>query len=271
MLSEIATMLTDWRVSRAVRAYAIAGRYRRIYHHHIRKTAGTSLNSAFWGLAGLDLRQMGRRQRVVRDGYVFVRNDPGLIAQGAYFFANSHHPAHALRLPEDTFTVTVLRDPLARVLSHYRYLIWARDDPGAGAREPFLSGLQAEIGWLGRTFADFLARIPREHLLRQLYTFSPGFDVDEAAAGVLACDAVGFTESFADDIRCLGERLGLPLDERREREFVQRIAPADAELAAAREMLAPEYALLARVREATGRSNALAEEAPPPGPSAVSP
>ena len=72
---------------------------KRVYHFHVRKTAGTSLNSAFWALGGFDLGAISDRQAVEGNGLRFVRGNRRLIEEGDYFFANSHLPAHELRLP----------------------------------------------------------------------------------------------------------------------------------------------------------------------------
>ena len=44
----------------------------RVYHIHLRKTAGTSINAAFWSLAGIDLKSAGREPVLVKNKRVFV-------------------------------------------------------------------------------------------------------------------------------------------------------------------------------------------------------
>lgn len=238
-----------------VRAGLVAGRYRigdgyrRIYHFHVRKTGGTSLNAAFWSLAGFDMQSMGRRTLAVGDGLVLVRHHKRLIERGRYFFANSHLPAHDLRLPGDTFTICVLRDPLERIVSHYRYLLWSRDDPDAYRREPYIESLREEVAWLGSSFGEFVSVMPREHLLRQLFMFSRDFDVGEAANRILACNAVLHTGNLGEDLRQLAEHLRLPLREHNERRFGGKISLTDEESDQARALLAPEYRLLDLIRE----------------------
>ena len=63
----------------------ILGDDKRIYHYHVRKTAGTSLNAAFWNFAGLNLQETGRHIEICRNGLVFAHNDRELINQGRYF------------------------------------------------------------------------------------------------------------------------------------------------------------------------------------------
>lgn len=225
-------------------------RYRRIYHYHIRKTAGTSLNTAFWSLAGLDLASMGRRARLLKGPYVFVRHDRTLIEQGHYFYANSHRPAHALTLPPDTFTVTILRDPTARLLSYYRYLLWAQHDPAAGQQEPFLRELQRDLAWLGSSLGDFLQRAPREHLQRQLFMFSAAFDPEEALERLLACSAVCITEQFSDGLARLAHRTSLPLQAQHARRTSTKLALQPEDVALVSEALGPEIEWFDRARRA---------------------
>lgn len=239
--------------------------YKRVYHYHVRKTAGTSLNAAFWALAGLDLRAMADRQVAEGNGLRVVRGNPRLIAEGDYFFANSHQPAHALRLPPATFTVTILRDPAARAISYYGYLLWARSGEASRDREPFLDEVLAESafldggrrGFLARlaprrrevAFRDFLDRVPPSHLLTQLQMFSERMDPAEAAENALACSAVCFTETFPEDLKALAGELQLDLEEKRERRFGEKAVLTEDELGLLRERLAPEYAMIDRVRE----------------------
>lgn len=233
-----------WRAARG----RLGGRWRRVFHHHVRKTAGTSLNAAFWALAGLDLARLGRRQKARGRGLTIVRHDLDRIARGEWLYASAHAPVHQVVLPPDTFTVTILRDPVARVRSLYRYLLWARDEPRAGELDPYYDSLREEATWLGSSFAEFLERTPREHLERQLWMFSPAGDVDEAVAGVARVDAVLFTETFAEDLAALASRLGVPLVARRERSFGADVALSAADVALARARLAAEIALVERVR-----------------------
>ena len=123
--------------------------YERIYHFHVRKTAGSSLNAAFWALGGPEAeakyaQPTASEDLVESNGLKFVRRDSELISHGDYLFASSHTPAYLLQMPPGTFTVTILRDPCARALSYYSYLHWARTDPSALSAEPFIDDILAE-------------------------------------------------------------------------------------------------------------------------------
>ncbi len=227
----------------------IGGEYSRIYHYHIRKTAGTSLNSAFLNAFGIDYEQLERCRRGRKGGLVFAQHNRPVIKRGRFFYASSHASAHEVKPPPHTFTVTVLRDPVDRLLSHYRYLMSIKSDPQVRQQEArWMKTLQREMAWLGDSFADFLTHIPREHLQRQLYTFSAQYDVEEATQAILALSAVCFTETFGADLERLARRLDLPLRLRHERRSTPLPQPPPADLERARTLLAPEIELLKSVR-----------------------
>lgn len=264
--------------------------YQRVHHFHVRKTAGSSLDAAFWALGGPEVAEITKVQAAGRtvtgNGLNFVFHDAGLIAKGNYFYASSHAPAYQLRIPADTFTVTILRDPLSRAVSYYRYLLWARSNPQAYDVEPFIESLLRESGFLDgrfhhfrrqlsrnrsehpiralglerrrprgvtRTFANFLTLTPVRHLFTQLRMFSPHLDPREAADGALSCSMVCFTETFSEDLERLGTRLGLDLQQKREKSFVEKIELSQRELQLLRARLKPEYEMIDRVRAELGR------------------
>jgi hypothetical protein len=228
--------------------YLIGGKFRRLYHYHIRKTAGTSLNAAFWQLAGVDFLKFGTRTKVVKNDLIIVRGEKKEIERGHYFYASSHIPAHELKLPEDTFTITILRDPMDRLLSYYQYLLWARHDPLADTQEPFFKELAPEIANLENGFVGFLENTPKEHLLRQLFMFSSNYDVSEATARILACSAVGFCESFVQFLNYISECLDLVLKVKEKRRFSYGFRLSATEFNEAREILEPEFRLVEQVR-----------------------
>lgn len=232
------------RMQRLAQSYLIAGRYKRVYHYHIRKTAGTSLNSAFQGLVGAGLQDIAQRNFIIRNNLVFVQHDTNLIEGGNYFYGNSHIPAHALNIPDNTFTITILRDPLERLISHYSHLTWVRDDPQAPQHEPAIRRLRREVAWIGSGFGEFVTRMPRSLLLNQLFMFSNTYSVTEAAERIAGCSYVGFISTFATDIAALAHTLELPLTLRWERRFGTKATPPATDLEIARELLQPEYDLL---------------------------
>jgi hypothetical protein len=148
-----------------------------------------------------------------RTGNYAVTSGARTIRQGDYFFGWSHIAAHRLTLPRATTTIALIRDPIARVLSYYRYLT-ANYTP------------QGDMTWrvqpderalAGNSFVDLLNRIPDELLCSQLYMFSAKFRIGEAAENILKCSAIMTTENYERDLRDLATTLGLPLGYMHER------------------------------------------------------
>jgi hypothetical protein len=222
----------------------------RVYLFHVRKTAGTSLVRSFLALGGEEPGAVERRisssllSRTKSGEYVLTCGR-GTLQQGDYFFGWSHTAGHHLRLPSRTFTIGLLRDPVARVLSYYRYLI-----AGDAAGDNMAWRVQNdERALAGESFSDFLKNIPDELLLNQLYMFSQRFNVAEAAERILECSAIMMTETYEQDLHNLASALGLPLEYRRERITALTKAPVEEkDLRALRDRLAAEYELLEKLR-----------------------
>ncbi len=240
---------------RLTRDFSFADGSRRVYHYHLRKTAGTSLNAAFWALGDADdeavhrALRADRQHRVVAGGKVFVSHNRYLIRQGHYFFANSHFAWPEIPLPPQTCTVTIFRDPVARLVSHYKMLVHLLQTDTAG---PVLR--KREGGWVRGGLSGFLRVAPRAHLMRQLTMFSPRFDIHEAIDRVMACSHVMMTETFDQDLERLGTSLGLALRAQR-----RRVTPIDVEVTQverddARELLEPEYKLIEAARAHPSRN-----------------
>ncbi|HQR04148.1 MAG: sulfotransferase family 2 domain-containing protein [Proteobacteria bacterium] len=244
--------LRDRLLYRHIAHYRLPGGKRRVYFHHVRKTAGTSLcQSALVAAAGVQANDGNRlwgelwgahRHRLAINGKVFVAGNRALIEEGFYYFAASHLPAYEIALPPDTFAITCLRDPVRRVLSHYSMLVSQRATNGQAYRN--------EGHWLGAGFDDFLERIPAEHLLGQLHTFSASFDPDEAFSRITACDLWFFTEELDHILPLLSQHMGLSLPK-----LCANRSPATAtvtpqQIARLRAILAPELALHARLKAA---------------------
>ena len=226
----------------------------RVYHYHVRKAGGTSINQMFLalsGLAGVSAYQRlvrAPRHRLLAGGRTFVGWNKQLIEQGRFDYAFSHLPAHRLRLPPGTFTITCLRDPVSRVVSHYRMLLEAR----ASADPP--SWFADEADWLGDSLGDFIKRLPPEHLLNQLYMFSAGFDVEEAADNIRSCGFHWRTEAFTAGALRLRQRLGWPIEPVHTRRSSVAVDITRAERSRLRRLLEPEYQLLAALSACPARA-----------------
>lgn len=241
-------------------------RYKRIHHFHIRKTAGTSLNASFWRLCtDVTEKPHGRGRFIGRSDIrrwpprlVFVRQDERMLEEGRYHIGYSHEPSWAFELPDDTFTLTIVRDPLRRLQSYYRYLVWVRrqhmQTPDALKKaEPGWRGILAEAEALGpvgsESLKNLVERAPAQHVVNQLWMFSKELDPVEGAEGIRGCSAILRTESYEKDLARLSEQLNLPLRAFRERgyDYSEIPAPTPADLSVAREALAAEYEMFERL------------------------
>jgi hypothetical protein len=138
--------------------------------------------------------------------------------------------------------IVCFRDPVKRVLSHYRMLVGLRREQAT------TQAAQREGGWATGSLTSFLEQVPKEHLLRQLYMFSRGYVLDEALERIARCAAILHTEDLADGVHRLAEELELPLRVRRERTSPTDVDIAAEEIERLREIMQPEYDLLDRVR-----------------------
>jgi len=242
--------------------------YQRIYHYHIRKTGGTSINWAFLRLTGGDIdevyNRLSRDLQVDEGGLKIVGWNRGLIEAGNYDYAFSHMPQHMFTLPPDTFTFTVLRDPVARILSHYKMLLQMRDtspDHQAYIEEKYL----IEDG-----FDGFLLNVPDDVLKRQLFMFSKDLNIDEALENLSKCDLVIDLDSFEEGIAELRRRTGHAIEYSHDRKAKVNFKPSEIELARLREMLEPEYRFLERARREVMREGSAIERAKIPADQASS-
>ena len=207
----------------------LGGGYDRIYHIHNRKTAGTSVNTAFL-TAMTDVEDVYRNlvqsndKVFVADGMPFVGWNRWLINRGAFCYAFSHIPYHQLSLPENTFSFTVLRDPVDRVLSHYNMLHSMSHD------NPHHESYKAERNLLGNSLSDFVDRLPREHLENQLFMFDTDFDVDAALSRLAEVSLVCFVDDLNHLVKSVKETFGWELNLGHVRRSAKRPRPTEAEL-----------------------------------------
>ena len=249
-LGDVATIRLDPTYRRLAAANRLPDGSRRVYCHHIRKTAGTSLFLSFLALGGEDPMDVWRRinaarlPRTISGPYAFASVHRMLLSEGAYLFGRAHRPVVEQPLPPRTFTVTVLRDPVARVHSYFDYLV-AGDSPDMPGQVADWERRQAVDG-----FDAFLERAPTRGLLTQLSTFSDRLDVAEAVDRIAACSTVFFTEDFTGGLERVARRLDLPLTTRRVRVTERRSSLTVEQTERLRARLDPEYELLAALERA---------------------
>lgn len=255
-LDELPTRLAwlDYRYQHLSRSYKLPGGFKRIYCYHVRKTAGTSLHFSFLSLGNEDpilvqqRLEASRQHHTISGRYAFVAHQPNVLEQGHYFYGWSHLAAHEIAIPKKTFTITILRDPMERVISYYSYLLQG-DPPEMAFAVP-----EAEHALAAEGFSRFLEQLPREHLLRQLFMFSRSYSPTEAEDRIGRCSCVMFTEEYESDLAALARRLRLPLVGRHERQTRASIGLSDQDCSQLRELLEPEYKFIDRIRTIRART-----------------
>ena len=136
-----------------------------IYLHHIPGACGTSLVYTFLAQAGDPVELCAQLRQ--NDGILYVKDTYKAYANRAVwleentYFGWSTKPVYETVLPQNTFSITVLRDPVNRLVSCYRAFLLTHE-------------------WKGKDFWDYINSLPNELLFRQITMFSQKCDIDEA-------------------------------------------------------------------------------------------
>ncbi|MBF0450869.1 MAG: sulfotransferase family 2 domain-containing protein [Candidatus Magnetomorum sp.] len=234
--------------------YDISG-YKRIYHIHNEKTAGTSINYIFLSLGG-EKGEIVYGRMLKTPGWVTVSNDKiytgwnkELIEQGHYYYGFSHIPTHMLQLPSKTFTFTCFRDPINRFISNYKEQMSYKIN---NIKHP---SMKIRSNRLGHSFFDYMLNVPREFLLGQLYMFSKTFDINEAYDRIQNCSHYFFTEQFSTGLKQLSSKSGISLEVEAihaRKSSNNEIEISDKDKYILRDLLNPEYILLDKLKKNYG-------------------
>ena len=227
--------------------------FSRIYHFHVRKTGGTSINNAFLSLGNIDGNEFRREhnakkiKRSLSQDRVYVSWDRYLINQGNYFYGWSHYPKHELSVPDSTFSFAVFRDPVDRVISHYGMIKHFSDN---NIDHPCM---KIEKLWLSRGggVVDFVLQMPKEHRLNQLFMFSKSFDINEAIDNINSLSAYYFTENLEDAFSDLSSKLGVALPYLHSRKGLYSASTDENIRNNLKELLGDEYLLFTQLRHST--------------------
>ena len=186
-------------------------KHRRILFFHSRKTGGTSLNHMFTSYfsdadyIANNFNNYSKRYRVIRKGFIVQASNISLLEQGNYHYGCTHIPSWKIKEPNNTFTISIFRDPIRRIISHYN------DIKGKVERGEKHSCLQEESKFLGSSFTEFVDNLPPEKLLSQLYNFSNDFDIDEAVKKIKALNLTLTLENISNGVQRINNRLGIDL------------------------------------------------------------
>lgn len=206
------------------------------------KTAGTAINYAFFSSVGADPEAvysiLNRKGSYSVNGVNFTRK-VSLIKSGNFTYGFSHEPTHKLTISKSHYTFTCLRDPFSRVLSIWNALL---TEKARGNKRPGHK-------WLGRSFSDFLSKIPITVLNGHLWMFSRNLSVEEALKNISKCNMVIFFEDLNKGVGQLSQATGWSLNLSRVNvsEFSEEISIGDKKILLSK--LKKEYDFYNRTRE----------------------
>lgn len=146
-----------------------------------------------------------KRYRVISNGFIVQASNISLLEKGNYHYGCTHIPSWKIRIPSDTFTISIFRNPIRRVISHYN------DIKGKVERGEKHSFLREESQFLGSSFTDFVDNLPPEKLQSQLYNFSKDYDLDEAVKKIKSLNLILTLEDISNGIQEINNRLGIGL------------------------------------------------------------
>jgi len=214
---------------------------RPIYHFHIRKTGGTTINYAFMNNNYWKLTD-GENNLITTDDKTFIGWSRLLINTHQFDYAFSHVPFWNLKLKPETFKFTCFRDPCDRIISHFNMLkYWA----GINYNHPCM---KTEARWVRGNLDYFLDHLPLKYLLNQLYMFSSRFNIDVAVRNIRKLDFIMFTESMEDDLKQLEEITGWDLPLTYQKKYRHREHITKPQFDRLRKMMRLEYKLLKAIK-----------------------
>lgn len=219
-------------------------KYKRIYFYHIRKTGGTSLNQMFFQLfdpnteVNFEQIRSSDDKRIKISNNYFVSSNKNYLEAGDYFYGYSHFSFQDLNIPEGTYKFTIFRNPIDRIISHYRMVLdYSKNNVN-------LYWVDIEKKWLGNSFADFIEALPKERLLSQLWMFSKNYDIEEALINVSSLDLFFTLENFEKGIFELSKSLEFFLSPLHKRKNTIEVEISQHDIERLKNLLLPEYQFL---------------------------
>lgn len=166
--------------------------YDKVFHFHCMKTGGTSINAAFVEFC----KSKGEK---------YVEYVSAGMQNAVYGYA--HERVKDVKLPNNTFTITCVRDPYTRLISRYKQLYYLAKENKLGPphRTDGLDKLYDGILKFG--FKRFIERCPKHEIQHQLFMFNG--DIEFIKNNI---HFVMRQERLDEDIKKLSNILGIDIN-----------------------------------------------------------
>lgn len=182
------------------------------YFYHVMKTGGRSIISAFLYYLLKEEIQKNNDNITYTDlylhitgGHVEIKINDSYIKKlqlilckwnssikNKRFKFGFNHDFLGVKLPRCCYTITCIREPLERLLSHYRMLLMLK------AKKDFRETPSNDCRYIMKGIQYFVENFPKEYLIHQLYFFSKKGDVGEAFNNVTKCTQIILTEKMQE-------------------------------------------------------------------------
>jgi hypothetical protein len=178
----------------------------KVYLYHIKKTGGRSLKLSFFNYYfepyGIDPVEIYALQSSGIPGKHIGIDDMVIgVSDEQFLFESNHRFMDDVCIPNYYFKITILRDPIKRLLSYYRMIDrWNRVSPDA-------EWLQKEKSYIENGWEGFLNSIPKEILLEQIRMFSKNFDIKESFNNIISLNHVMINENYKEDLTLLSKKV----------------------------------------------------------------
>lgn len=227
---------------------AATTRFSRVYHAHIQKTGGTSINHSLYEILGANPKDIDENAaqgkcRSTVDGYKILAHD-GLAHKVVDDFTYCH--SHGLfeytkywRDRESCLIFTILRDPVARFVSYYNELLNMDYHPKLLEQVDLAKSM---------SIVPFAQQSHEYYLKNQIVLFSGNGEPAIARSNLHTLDAIFFQDDLEAAYRFFETHTGRRLTRKSERAYHKRVTVSDDERAQLAEILEPEIRFVAEAR-----------------------
>lgn len=120
-------------------------------------------------------------------------------------FGFSHLPYNEVVTPKGTFKIAIIREPLERLLSHYRMLVrFGKENKGYETKSD-------TPAYIKNGFNSFIEVFPERFMQHQLWFWSNTFNIKEAISNIKKCNVIISTERMSEGIDKINKISGLEL------------------------------------------------------------